>query len=694
MSPWIRSLLVLAGLVLAHASHAAPDRRVALVIGNATYKAIPALPNPRNDADDVAAALRDIGFEVIEGRDLDRRGMGEALGRFARTADGADAALFYYAGHGLQFRGENFLVPVDGAPADEFAIPYETTRVADVLDALAHAKGVRLLILDACRNNPLADQIARSSRTRDIGLSRGLARINQSQGMVIAYATQANDVAADGDGRNSPFSAAFVEQLKEPGLEVGQVFRRVAYGVNQRTGGRQTPELSLSLLGDFYFNRSETDVQVWTKVRDGGDVAALRAFLGRFPNSYLADAAKARIDVVERSQREEALRRQLAGVEEERRRAADIAEAAKRLDAARQTREEAERERLSTTQAEARRKAEDEAARQQAEQQRRLTERLAQLEVENRKAQAELAARADEQARRARDDRERQQQAAERDRLSAAQADKLRTAEADAARQKAEEERRIAARLAKLEDDNRRAAAELAARLKAEEAMRQTAETERARLAAELEGERRRAAEELQRVQQEKVEAVAREEATPGVAPVAPVQVASLPDPTQAMPTAPQPDGAALTRSITRELERIGCFHGKPEASWSSGATSRAAREFARLASVTVPELPTTEFLEQLKGRTGRVCPLVCSPRQVVRGGACVAKTCPRGERLDGDGDCVAPAPKSAPRRVVQQAEPVVRAKPRAAAPAPTRSTPAAGRGGRCFNFNGQSFCE
>eukprot|EP01042_Synura_sphagnicola_P028934 gene28934-37326_t len=157
------ALAFLCGLPNAAAAETG-ERRVALVIGNATYRAAPALPNPGNDAQDVAAALRAVGFEVIEGRDLDRRGMGEALGRFARAAVDADAALFFYAGHGLQFRGENFLLPVDSAPNDEFGIPYETTRVADVIDALHNAKGVRLLILDACRNNPLADRIAASGR--------------------------------------------------------------------------------------------------------------------------------------------------------------------------------------------------------------------------------------------------------------------------------------------------------------------------------------------------------------------------------------------------------------------------------------------------------------------------------------------------------------------------------------------------
>lgn len=670
----ITALAFLCGVAAATAQEAG-ERRVALVIGNSIYRAAPTLSNPGNDAQDVAAALRAVGFEVIEGRNLDRRGMGEALGRFARAADGADAALFFYAGHGLQFRGENFLLPVDSAPGDEFAIPYETTRVADIIEALQNAKGVRLLILDACRNNPLADRIASSGRSRDSSIGRGLARIAQNKGMVVAYATQANDVAADGTGRNSPFSAALVEQLAEPGLEVGQLFRRVAQAVNQRTGGRQTPELSLSLLGDFYFNRSETDQQAWAKLRETADSGALRDFLTRFPKSYLADAARARIDAVERAQREEALRRQIASFEDERRKAAADAAAARQAEAGRLAAARAEQERLAAAQDRQRRKAEEDALREQAEQKRKLDERLARLEAENRQAQSELAARAEEQARRARGDTEREGQARERDRLSALQTERLKAAEAEANRQKQDEDRRIEERLAKLQDENRRAAAELASRLKVEQEVREAGERERAKLLAELEAERRRASEELQRVQREA-------SATPPAGEA--VRVAALPSAADAAPPPPALDLAGLTRTINLELGRIGCYSGKPDGAWSGKATSTAVKEFTRLARLDPPGAPTTEFLDVLKRQTGRVCPLVCSARQVERGGVCVAKTCARGEQLNGDGGCVA----SKPKRVAQERS----ARPAVRAPAPARAAPAAR--GRCFNFNGQSFCE
>lgn len=664
-------------------------RRVALVIGNSAYRTVPQLPNPENDAEDVSAALRADGFEVIEGKNLDRRGMGEALGRFARAANEADVALFYYAGHGLQFRGENYLLSVDSAPSDEFGIPYELTRVADVTEALNHATGVRILILDACRNNPIADRIARTGKSRDISMSRGLARMPQSEGMVIAYATQANETAADGQGRNSPFTASFVEQLKEPGLEIGQLFRKVAVGVNQRTGGRQTPELSISLLGDFYFNRSETDIQAWARLRDSADLPALQSFLTRFPKSYLTDAARARIDVIERSRREEELRGQLARYEEERKRAAASADAARQEENDRLAREKKERDRLAVEQGITRKAAEEEASRQRAEQERRFKERIAQLEADNRKAKAELDARSEEQARRSKDDADRKQQFQERDRLTSIEAEKLKAAAAEAVRQRSEEDRQISERLAKLEEENRRASAELAARFKSEEEMRKSAERERAELTAALEAERRKATEELRRVERERSEASAREQKSEPQASTPSNQVASLPAAADIL-TMPS-DAIGLARSIASELDRVGCYVGKVDLSWDSEPTRRALKEFGRVARVDVPTEPTGSFLQLLKARGSRVCPMTCRAREVAKDGQCVAKACPRGQKRDAQARCVADP-------TVRRASLNDAARPRGSdvrsrTHKPASNTGAAGRG-RCFNFNGQSFCE
>ena len=328
-------LVLLSGLALAETP---PERRVALVIGNSSYRNAPVLPNTVNDARDMVVALRKVGFEVVDGIDLDKRGMDSALTRFARLAQDADAAMFYFAGHGFQFNGENYLVPVEAKIEDEVGVQYETTRLNDVVTALNYAKGVKIMVLDACRNNPFVGLLAKRQATRGFSVGSGLAPVQRAQGMVIAYATQANDVAADGAGRNSPFTAALVREIDQPGLEVATLFRRVQKSVYDTTAGRQTPELSLSLLGDFYLNREETDADVWRRIRASDDLTALQAFIQRYPQSFFVVDARTRLDLLERrssvsterdklvrefAERERALLQRLERAEQGRRQAAD-----------------------------------------------------------------------------------------------------------------------------------------------------------------------------------------------------------------------------------------------------------------------------------------------------------------------------------------------------------------------------------
>ncbi len=318
------SLAGLAVFFAASAGHA--EKRVALVIGNATYEHTQPLANPRNDADDLASALKRVGFDVALERDLDKRGMERAIAQFARDARDADAALFYYAGHGLQHRGLNYLMPADARLDDEFSLNFEMTRLDDVLLSLGQARGVRILVLDACRRNPLVDRLAGVATTRDFAAARGLARLNAGQGMVVAYATQADQVAADGRGRNSPFTAALVRRIDEPGLEIGTLFRRVAADVNRATGGRQLPELSVSLLGEFYFTRVDSDVQAWAKVRGSQDPKELQRFIDQYTVSPLVVDARERLETLTRAA--------LARIEQE------------RIERDRMEREAAEREQL------------------------------------------------------------------------------------------------------------------------------------------------------------------------------------------------------------------------------------------------------------------------------------------------------------------------------------------------------------
>lgn len=272
----------------------AAEKRVALVIGNASYQTAAVLQNTLNDAEAMSSALKSVGFEVLDGRNLHKDGMGKMLGQFAKMLQGADAGLVYYSGHGLQFEGQNYLISIDSQVEDEFSLRFEATRLEDVIATLQYTSGVKILVLDACRNNPFVTRLALKSGARDIAV-RGLAPIKRTHGMLIAYATQANDVASDGSGKNSPFTEALAREITRPGEEITTVFRNVQTHVYKATDGRQLPELSISLLGDFYFSTAETDMDAWKKVSLSSDQQELGAFIKKYPESNWAEAARMRL---------------------------------------------------------------------------------------------------------------------------------------------------------------------------------------------------------------------------------------------------------------------------------------------------------------------------------------------------------------------------------------------------------------
>jgi uncharacterized caspase-like protein/TPR repeat protein len=261
---WRRAGFVFAAtMMLAQmwAGAAMAEKRVALVIGNSAYKHATKLPNPVNDATDVGNALKKLGFEVDIATDLDKRSMDKVFNKFAKAALGADAAVFYYSGHGLQFEGKNYVVPVDAQLDDPEDVRYELARVDDVLADLKNASGVRMLVLDACRDNPLAAQLkARVGASRSSGVTRGLAKIENAEGTLIAYATQSEAVADDGTGRNSPFTGSFLKHVETPGLEIRTLFARVRQDVYNATGRKQLPELSDSVIGEFYLRQADGTV--------------------------------------------------------------------------------------------------------------------------------------------------------------------------------------------------------------------------------------------------------------------------------------------------------------------------------------------------------------------------------------------------------------------------------------------------
>jgi hypothetical protein len=236
------------------------ESRVALVIGNGAYQNAPALLNPSNDAKDVAAALKRSGFATIFGSDMNKAAMEEAEIQFARAARTAGVALFYYSGHAIQFAGVNYLAPIDIKLTDEADLR-RMMRLDDIVNDIGQARNLRILVLDACRDNPLADELKRTiGPSRALALQRGLAKIDSPQGMIVAYATQAGRTAEDGSGRNSPYTASFLDHIEEQ-EEIGTVFRRVSSDVYESTKHSQMPELSLSLIGEFYL-RGKLEIAV------------------------------------------------------------------------------------------------------------------------------------------------------------------------------------------------------------------------------------------------------------------------------------------------------------------------------------------------------------------------------------------------------------------------------------------------
>ncbi|SMH33155.1 Uncharacterized protein, contains caspase domain [Azospirillum lipoferum] len=285
---------------------AKPERRVALVLGNSGYQHAPRLPNPVNDARAIADSLRSAGFELIGGGarlDLDRAGTERAIRDFGGKLAGADVGLFYYAGHGLQMRGTNYLLPVSANLTKEADVRYELIDIEMVLDEMALAESrLNIVILDACRNNPFGGRGLRS-------VSPGLAQMQAPAGTIIAYATQPGAVAADGQGSNSPYTEALATALLKPGETVFDVFNDVGLAVKRTTGGVQQPWVSASPIeGRFYFLGPTTVVTpapapagadkealFWDSIKASSNRKMFEAYLKQFPQGTFAAIAEARI---------------------------------------------------------------------------------------------------------------------------------------------------------------------------------------------------------------------------------------------------------------------------------------------------------------------------------------------------------------------------------------------------------------
>ena len=290
----------------------AVDKRVALVIGNSNYQNVSRLDNPVNDARLMAEALREAGFTLIGGGaqyDLDKVKFDSAIQSFGNQIAGADVALFYYAGHGVQVRGSNYLAPVSANPTKEADVDFQMVDVALVLRQM-EGSGTKLnfVILDACRNNPFGGRGLRAA-------GGGLAQMNAPEGTLISYATQPGSVAQDGADGDSPYTKALAQTLHRPGLGVFDFFNEVGLAVKRSTGGSQQPWMSSSPInGKFYFVAAPASPNVsavttappaiseaalaWNATKETTNPAVLDAFIKHYADSFYVNLARARLDEV------------------------------------------------------------------------------------------------------------------------------------------------------------------------------------------------------------------------------------------------------------------------------------------------------------------------------------------------------------------------------------------------------------
>lgn len=288
--------------------------RVAFVVGNSAYRHTARLENPGNDAADVSAALARLGFHVIEGIDLDKAAFDRKIRDFAAALQGAEVGVFFYAGHGLQVSGHNYLVPVDARLTAASALELEMVRLDLVHRAMEREAKTSILFFDACRDNPLSRNLARAMGTRSAEVGSGLAAVEGGVGTLVSFSTQPGMVALDGRGRNSPFSAALVRQLAASGEDLHAILIAVRNEVMRETERKQVPWEHSALTGRFYFNPgaqatargpapvaapgagSSEAAEAWSAAKDTTNIRVLETFIERYDNTFFAVLAQARIE--------------------------------------------------------------------------------------------------------------------------------------------------------------------------------------------------------------------------------------------------------------------------------------------------------------------------------------------------------------------------------------------------------------
>ncbi|ESY73680.1 peptidase c14 caspase catalytic subunit p20 [Mesorhizobium sp. LNHC221B00] len=255
---------------------ASAERRVALVLGNSQYQHAAPLANPARDAQAMAERLQNLGFEVVSGFDLTKQQTQTTVAQFAKQVRGADVALFFYAGHGLQVLGKNYLLPVDAALEDETSLDFEAVSVDFILRQMSRETSIRLVFLDACRDNPLADVLAKTAGIK--GASSGLAEIpieNGGAGTLVAFAASPNQLAYDGSGEHSPFTTALLQHIGESNVSITEAMNRVTSDVFKATARKQRPWINVSLTTEVVLHKVDLNAPLIV-----GEASTLQAEAG------------------------------------------------------------------------------------------------------------------------------------------------------------------------------------------------------------------------------------------------------------------------------------------------------------------------------------------------------------------------------------------------------------------------------
>jgi formylglycine-generating enzyme required for sulfatase activity len=307
----MRSLgAILLAVMLCGSSQAHAEKRAALVMGNGSYRNVPSLLNPRNDATEIGELFRSAGFSVVDiRRDLGISEMRRAISDFAEAASDVDVAIVYFAGHGIEVDGSNYVIPIDAKLLRDFDIEDETVSVERILKSIEPAKRLRLIILDACRDNPFLKTMKRTVASRSVG--RGLAKVEPVlSDTLIAFAAKAGSIALDGDAKNSPFTLALLHNIAAPGVDLRIAFGRVRDEVLKATNHKQEPFVYGSLGGSVISivdapkiaPSLSTDEIVWNAIKDSAYPVVFEEFLGKFPTSQHVTEAQSLRDELKKKQ--------------------------------------------------------------------------------------------------------------------------------------------------------------------------------------------------------------------------------------------------------------------------------------------------------------------------------------------------------------------------------------------------------